>query len=798
MAKKDAALQAYKALHVAGLVNDNLLPHRQEQEFDTAEFQIPDYRPGLVEISAVVDPWLDVARQQRINPYAYCRIFLKVISPGEAPLHMFFLTPSSLPQVPEFMLHWNETSVFSVESSRFPDVVLNDRELTIMQSITRKILHSIFHRRMQEERYDFLWLLLPCDFRNPVWDTTNLQEWDTRTSSTRSASDLIEQGKHDVSEWGLISLQDDYRSYMLKGISQEVMDPALTGSLGPQLKVILTPKRRDFLHRVAERTHENAAYTRTEWLNAADCVVNNLPSPYSVLALFFPSILYKHEVYMIAETLRTTILAPLSLEKSHLSLIIRAITSSGTGEEANYQRLEFLGDCILKYIASVHLMTAYITWPESFLSGKKGKVVSNSTLSRATMAAGLDKFIITKRFTGAKWAPRYANDVLDQTSHDNPLSCSTKLLADVVESIIGASYVVGGLPKAFICVQTLLPLEPWTSIPKANETLFEAAPTDFDPTNLDILEQMIGYTFNKKMLLLEAITHASYTGPHANVRSYERLEFLGDAVLDYIVSKRLYNHTPDLSHQKMHSIRTSMVNASFLAFRMFETTVEEQLTNKTTLKPEIAHRALWQFLRHSAHQLAASRDAALEQHSESRDQIISALRYDARFPWHLLSLNDAPKFLSDIVEAVIGAVYVDSHGSFASCEIFVQRLGILDQLERILRDEVDCLHPKERLGHLAVDRSVQYVKIEEGDKGAEGMYMVQVKVGGENVGDPVEGLKRLNAETIAAWKAVKIMEGVDNVVVRDGVGEGDKEDSEDEVWYDAEDGEVLLDGETSF
>jgi hypothetical protein len=228
-----------------------------------------------------------------------------------------------------------------------------------------------------------------------------------------------------------------------------------------------------------------------------------------------------------------------------------------------------------------------------------------------------------------------------------------------------------------------------------------------------------------------------------------------------------------------------MVNASFLTFRMFETTLLEPAPVTPGTPPETVPRALWQFMRHSNPDLLRSRDLAIAQHKEAREQINDALRNDQRFPWHLLSLTDAPKFLSDIVESVIGGIYIDSHGSFEACEIFVRKLGILDALERILRDEVNCLHPKERLGHLALERRVQYVKIEqkEGGRNENGngkqMYMCHVKVGGIDIGGTVEGVKRLNAETIAAWKACKVLEGQEDV---------DMVMSSDEEWHDAGEG----------
>jgi dsRNA-specific ribonuclease len=546
MAKKDAAFQAYRTLHLAGLVNDNLLPDRQDEDDVMQEFRIPDHTPSLVEVSPPFDPWQVVANYQLQHPHTYHRTHLKVQTSGEAPLFMVILTPYSLPPIASLVLHWNNETQYSVESSWLPGTTFTAEELTTLRAITRKILYSIYNGRMQEERYDFLTLLAPSSAENPIWTHTMLHNFDINTNKNHSALDLIQQGDRGLSNWGLVSLEGDLRKYMVKSISNEVLEFS-TGKRGHGLQVIRVPKRRDFLHRIPEKTKENTAYTRTELINATECVVNDLPTSYSILALLIPSILRMYEVHMIVDTLRTTLLKPVSFEASHVPLLLQALTSSMASAENNYQRLEFLGDCILKFIASLHVMASNLKWPEGFLTAKKGKIVSNGYLARATMKAGLDKYIITKSFTGAKWAPRYAGDVLAQQSSGEKTIRSSKLLADVIESLIGASYVKGGFSDAILCVQTLLTMETWTPIPEANTILMNATSTEFMPTNLTVLEELIGYTFTKKLLLFEAVTHISYTGPNQYC-SYERLEFLGDAVLDYIVSKRLYAHTPPLSH----------------------------------------------------------------------------------------------------------------------------------------------------------------------------------------------------------------------------------------------------------
>jgi dsRNA-specific ribonuclease len=768
MAKQDAAFEAYKALYVAGLVNENLLPTRQEGDDELSGLQIPDHRPSLVPVSPTIDPWPLFARHHQQNPYVYYCTRLTLRTERDTPTHLLLLTPAPLPNIPELLLYWNTSTQLKIESLWLQDIVLDEEELAALRSVTYKILYSVFHARMEVERHDFIWLIAPCDESGNLNSRIWISNW---RQNTCPATKLIAQN-FDWSLWGLVNQKGDARKFIPRATR---LDNQLWW-----LQLVRLPKRRDFLHPMLETADENDAYIKVEEIAASDCVVNAVPAVYSVFALLMPSILYRFEAAIITETLRTTLLAPVALDPAHSFLLKRALKSSAADSNDNYQRLEFLGDCILKFIASVHLMAVNPSWPESYLTAKKGRIVSNGFLARATLAAGLDRFMIVKKLTGAKWAPRYAADLLAEQEPAPKEERSSKLIADIVESLIGTCYTVGGFDKAFLCVQTLLPLEPWTSVQAANVLLHDTAPVEAGLAGLDTLETLIGYTFTKKTLLLEALTHASFSGPNARC-SYERLEFLGDAVLDYIISRRLYAHEPSLSHQKMHAIRTATVNASFLAFRMFETTVGEQTTNKTTMQPELQQRAIWQFLRSGSPELNANRDNARKQHEHAREQIITGLNDDTRYPWHLFALTDPPKFLSDIVESIIGAVYIDSHGDISACEAIVRRLGIFDCLEHILRTGIDCLHPKERLGHLAVDKGVQYVRV-KGDTGSDGggdkVYKCQVKVGGEQVGGIVDGLKRLNAETIAAWMAVGVLEGRRDVAMEDT--------SDAEAFFDAD------------
>ncbi len=77
------------------------------------------------------------------------------------------------------------------------------------------------------------------------------------------------------------------------------------------------------------------------------------------------------------------------------------------------------------------------------------------------------------------------------------------------------------------------------------------------------LQHQLGYFFNRKALLNQAITHKSADSNSRN--NYERLEFLGDAILDNIVSKLLIHEFPDGDEGFLTQKRSALVQKSFLA-----------------------------------------------------------------------------------------------------------------------------------------------------------------------------------------------------------------------------------------
>ncbi|MGL4860837.1 MAG: ribonuclease III [Enterobacteriaceae bacterium] len=77
---------------------------------------------------------------------------------------------------------------------------------------------------------------------------------------------------------------------------------------------------------------------------------------------------------------------------------------------------------------------------------------------------------------------------------------------------------------------------------------------------LDKLQQKLGYQFNQQALLTQALTHRSASGIHN-----ERLEFLGDSILSFVIATALYHRFPNINEGDMSRMRAALVRGNTLA-----------------------------------------------------------------------------------------------------------------------------------------------------------------------------------------------------------------------------------------
>jgi hypothetical protein len=96
--------------------------------------------------------------------------------------------------------------------------------------------------------------------------------------------------------------------------------------------------------------------------------------------------------------------------------------------------------------------------------------------------------------------------------------------------------------------------------------------------NFDHIERELGYCFKNKLLLLQALTHNSYPRFLSQVSgTYQKMEFVGDAILDYLVTLYLYEHFPNLNHGDVTDFRSGLVNNFTLAFLAVKKNLHQSL-----------------------------------------------------------------------------------------------------------------------------------------------------------------------------------------------------------------------------
>jgi dsRNA-specific ribonuclease len=770
-AKKDAAFEAGVALYKAGLLNDHLMPLLPKIDMGNELGETLEKPPSMVQAKPLIQPWVQVAQtwlsHSSVDTLRRARLVITeksgtVISEAE------MILPVDIPSVPRFTLHWDDKTEYLVET--LPSDISASPTLADVrkaQQETTRILMTAFDWRFPIEPSDSCAPLIPAAWMREAVSLVNLNE--PRTLSNLSEGVLI----RDKRDHGPPFVFEKYLDYKpgrnmvksLYGGYDSVGDNVL------HLALKQLPRRTDFLHRVGgdvARGQSRQNHTHMSCQYYIDrCVVDGLPFGAVQLGILLPSILHRLEVYMVAQTLSNTILQ--DLELNDLSLLVTAISASSASEESNYQRFEFFGDSLLKMCVSVQLLAEYPLWHEGYLSQRKDQIVSNTRLCNAALDLGLDRFIITKSFTGRKWRPLYVRDVIQQVEAEPTRKLSSKVLADVVEALFHAAYVDGGVWKALKCMQLFLPEIQWQPLEARRAVLFERGISGVVlPAFLQPLEDLIGYSFQKKSFLIEAMTHASC---QSGTASLERLEFLGDAVLDSIIVNELSKHEPELSHVELHRLRTAFVNADFLAFMCMEWSIEQEvgevLDNEETHTFECTTRkvssALWRFMLRGSHSLSRLQRQAIKRHEALREAINTSLETGSHYPWALLARLLAPKFNSDIVESLLGAVYVDS-GSWDVCTSILERLGILPYARRVLRDAVHTLHPKEELGMLAVDETVNY-NVEKDTSEGRGIrvFVCEVLVGERSIATISDGLSIEEAKTRAAEAAVTALKQRDEM-----------------------------------
>ncbi|HMO17483.1 MAG TPA: ribonuclease III [Oligoflexia bacterium] len=252
----------------------------------------------------------------------------------------------------------------------------------------------------------------------------------------------------------------------------------------------------------------------------------------------------------------------------------------------------------------------------------------------------------------------------------------------------------------------MIPRDTIRKIDKSEDNSTERNDAENDPkfeprTDLTVLEESLGYQFTDKTLLSRALTHRSALGFKERA-DYERLEFLGDAVLDLSVAHLLSDIHPEAREGELSKMRAALVNTQALAV------IARGLGVNDFVK-------------------------------------LGRGEYSA-------GGADRPSILADVMEALIGAVYRDSNYETA--------LNLVERIFGNLLTEVTPFDPKTELQevlHAAGSEPPSYLlELVEGPEHAP-TFVTVVIVDGQNVGRGRGNTKKAAQQEAAAQALMRMV-----------------------------------------
>lgn len=709
-AKRQVAFKACVVLFREGLLNDHFLPHkfarRGGEEHITELMKDIEKRSGLAPVVHQLDPWVPPS-DQTLEWH-----FVLVSIGDKGMLKMFAKNPllSELDQPAILSLFDNRETLQVVFDYQHK---LNEHEFDhhLAVKFTRALFWTSWSSNMDWDLTNYPYLFLPLDLEvsnklskdrpeellvpaehMPFDETLPPFPWHAKSKNG---------ARFFVRGFGSQPLDDDEIAAVIKfhNLSEP---PRSTECI---VEGSYFPKRSNFLLSPAQASQSLRKRDCQKLLLLHSHLSVDIVSGWLLQAsMVLPSALEGLGHCLIAGSLQTKHFKTDSLNSVPRHLLLNAILASSVNAQQNYQRLETLGDSVLKLVTSLSLLERHPHWHEGYLSRAKDHIVSNSSLAKASLSEGLAAFIIRRQFTGKKWSPHFPGEQKRARKNMKTASMlSTKILADIVESLIGACYMSVGLDGGAAFLRSILPQndiawhKPAESVQRINKRTDGISRA---PRQLENVEKAIGWTFRHKRHILEALTHGSYQQSGEQVLSYERMEFLGDAVLDFIVTSRTFLATGDsFGPALLYKSKIALVNADLLGYLCFELrvgrlrSISRKVGRVYELEETEDYEHFWKYLHHSSPTVLDSQAECLLRYSRYRPAIHEALSIGHEYPWTELASLQLPKLYSDMIESVIGAVYLDSGGDIEACTEVLRRIGLLAILERVEKGELRIRHP---------------------------------------------------------------------------------------------------------
>lgn len=178
--------------------------------------------------------------------------------------------------------------------------------------------------------------------------------------------------------------------------------------------------------------------------------------------------------------------------------------------------------------------------------------------------------------------------------------------------------------------------------------LLHCTPTPFETLELLLdgftaFEETLGYRFRDQSYLLQAMTHASYS-PNRLTDCYQRLEFLGDAVLDYLITRHLYEDPRQHSPGALTDLRSALVNNTIFASLAVRHGFHKYFRHLSPGLNDVIDRFV-RIQHENGHSISEEYYLLGEDECDEAEDV------------------EVPKSLGDVFESVAGAIFLDSNMS---------------------------------------------------------------------------------------------------------------------------------------
>ncbi|CAF3595254.1 unnamed protein product [Rotaria sordida] len=345
----------------------------------------------------------------------------------------------------------------------------------------------------------------------------------------------------------------------------------------------------------------------------------------------------------------------ISHEQPSADILFQAITRRSVNEHFDMENLEILGDCFLKLAISMSLYYQYPLANAGELTKEKTKEISNENLYRLAVENKLKNYLYNDKiiFQGydSNWlSPGYINKINNNKNKYTHQKAKRKAFADMIEAFIGAFLLSSNYITTIRFMHWLglnvIPVDQndhILSIPPIIPTqLDNEIRRIFHDEEFEEIEYKLNYVFQNKAYLISAYTHPSKS-QNSILNSYERLEFLGDALLDFLVIRHTFlNYDRNLTPGRVTDIRQDLSNNNRLAYIL----VSANLHTKIRLNSnELLNRIKSYINNENLFPKNQSNNNRLNQNIYQRTD------------------STTPKILADVFEALIAAIFFDSNNS---------------------------------------------------------------------------------------------------------------------------------------